>query len=918
MAGVAARTTWTVEHQRLTGDHAAWMRWGPYLAERAWAGVREDYSADGDVWASFPYSQARSRAYRWNEDGMAGISDDRGRLCLALALWNEQDEHLKERMFGLTGPQGNHGEDVKEYWWYTDATPTHSWLEWRYAYPLITFPYEDLVAENARRSATQDEYELLDTGVFDAEPDGVRGSDGAWSGRWAEITVQYAKAGPDDVVMRVHVANASMRPARLHVVPTLWFRNTWAWRPNAKKPSIELDSGLLVARHARLGTMLLAASPGPDGAPPVPLFCENETNIELLYDAPNRTPYPKDGINDHITRGAATVNPANTGTKVGLHYVLDLPGLGEADLVLRLAASHDEPAGSRDTTPVAPDVGAGARNVLAARRTEADAYHAALVPSNATEGERAVHRAAVAGLMWCKQFYNFDVEVWLDGDVTQPAPPPQRRTGRNSGWRHLNNWDVLSMPDSWEYPWYAAWDLAFHAVALAHVDPVFAKEQLLLLLREWYMHPNGQLPAYEWAFGDVNPPVHAWAALRVFEIDGSRDYDFLEKVLHKLLLNFTWWVNRKDVEDNNIFEGGFLGMDNIGPIDRSNQVPADTVLEQSDATSWMAMFCLDLCQICLRLASGHDRVYEDLATKFLEHFAYVATAMRDGALWDEQDGFYYDVLTSTDVTTGQHHVQRLRAQSMVGLLPLFAVRVLDGDELAAAPDFASHLSWFMVNKPQYAAVISGDEVSSGPQGRDGGHLLAIVRRDRLPRIVSRLLDTGQFLAPTGVRSLSKVHAAAPFVIELAPGWTASVDYEPGESRSGLFGGNSNWRGPVWLCVNHLLVESLGRYARWEAGRPDGPMLVELPTGSGRLVDLAEVSTEIATRLVSTFLPGPDGVRPALTASWDRMPPPWRDRICFHEYFHAETGAGLGASHQTGWTALVIDLIETLCTSRRAG
>ncbi len=899
------------EAERLAGDRSSWLRWGPYVAERAWGGVREDYSSDGDAWRYFPYDHARSRTYRWNEDGMAAVCDDQQRLCLGLALWNEADDHLKERMFGLTGPQGNHGEDVKECWWYTDATPTGSWLEWRYAYPLNAFPYADLIERNAARGQDEGEYELLDTGVFDPEPGGEAGS-----GRWAEVCVQFAKAAPDDIVMRIHVQNASARPARLHVIPTLWFRNTWVWRALPERPEITLENGVAVARHESLGTMLLAACPGPDGAPPTPLFCDNETNAAKLFGSQNLSAYPKDGINDHVVNGAATVNPALTGTRLGLHYVLDLAGHGEAEIVVRLAASVDEPAGVRDLTPQPPDVGSGARNVLAARRSEADAYHHGLLPDSATEAERRVHRQAVAGLIWTKQFYNFDVDRWLDGDPTQPEPPPSRLSGRDSGWRHLNSHDVLSMPDAWEYPWFAAWDLAFHTVALAHVDPQFAKDQLLLLLREWYMHPNGQLPAYEWSFSDVNPPVHAWAALKVFDIDGRRDYDFLEKVLHKLLLNFTWWVNRKDVQGNNVFEGGFLGMDNIGPIDRSNGVPEGMLLEQSDATAWMAMYCLDLGEMCLRLAAEHDHVYEDLATKFLEHFAYVAAAMSQGELWDEDDGFYYDALTSFDAD-GDRRVRRMRVQSMVGLLPLFAVRVLRADRLGVVPDFAGHLQWFMRNKPRFALEISGDDPSRDPSGRDGAHLLSVVRRDRLGRIVSRLLDEQQFLAPTGVRSLSKRHQAQPYEIELAPGWTARVGYEPAESRSGLFGGNSNWRGPIWFPVNYLLVESLRRFGSWFDTDPEGPLNVEFPTGAGNQVSLGEVADRLTDRLVSTFLPGADGVPPAQSQMWQRMPAAWRDRVLFFEYFHADTGAGLGASHQTGWTALVLDLIAD-AAHRRGG
>jgi Mannosylglycerate hydrolase MGH1-like glycoside hydrolase domain len=882
------------ERDRLASDHAAWSRWGPYLAERAWGTVREDYSPGGTAWDYLPHEQARSRAYRWNEDGMAGVCDDQQRLCLALALWNGRDPILKERMFGLSGPQGRHGEDVKENWWYADAVPSHAWLRWQYAYPLDGYPYQGLIDGDAARGRDEPEFELLDTGVFDPEPDGVDGS-----ARWADVTVEYAKAAPDDLVMRVRVENMSAHPATVHVLPTLWFRNTWAWGPGGARGSIRIEDGLMVARHPELGSMLLSASAGPDGASPRPLFCDNETNVPRVFRAPATTAWPKDGINDHVVNGRDTVNPALAGTKAALWYRLDLAGREAKEIVVRLTSVPDGGIGG----PV-PDTGDGARAVLAARRAEADEFHAGLLPASATDAERAVHRQAVAGLIWGKCFYHYDVDVWLDGDPYPPDPPPERLSGRNSGWRHLNNWDVLSMPDPWEYPWYAAWDLAFHTVALAHVDPRFAKDQLLLLLREWYMHPNGQLPAYEWAFGDVNPPVHAWAALWVFEIDGGTDYDFLEKVLHKLLLNFTWWVNRKDAEGNNLFEGGFLGMDNIGPIDRSNQVPPGYLLEQSDGTAWMAVYCLDLWDICLRLAAGHDPVYADLAIKFLEHFASIAGALDGSALWNEDDDFYYDVLT------GGGEVTQLRVQSMVGLLPLFAVRVAQAEQLARAEVFRDHLKWFLENRPASGRAITGDQVARDPAGRDGAHLLSIVDLDRLPLILARVFDEAQFLAPTGVRSLSRAHREHPFELTLG-GLRSSVDYEPAESRSGLFGGNSNWRGPVWFPVNHLLVESLRRFGTWT----DGSLLVELPTGSGRKVSLTEAADELAGRLVSTFLPGPDGVRPFARPSWRRMPAAWRDRICFNEYFDGDTGAGLGASHQTGWTALVIDLLATL-TARR--
>ncbi len=799
------------EGHRLAGDHAAWMRWGPYLAERAWGTVREDYSPDGAAWEYLPHEHARSVAYRWNEDGMAGVCDERQRLCLALALWNGHDPILKERMFGLAGPEGNHGEDVKEYWWYTDAVPSHAWLRWQYAYPLDGYPYTELVAENARRRdrgradprASEPEYELLDTGVFDPQPDG--------GARWADVTVEVAKAAPDDLVVRIRVENMSAAPASVHVLPTLWFRNTWSWRPGAAVPALSWRQGAVRVDHPDLPPMVLAAGPGPGtAAEPVPLFCDNETNTRRRYGTPGPA-FPKDGINDHVVLGAATVNPALTGTKAALWYRLELAGYEVAEVVVRLAETGTRAgAGAEDL----PDTGEQARAVLSARLAEADAFHAALVPPGATTAERLVARQAVAGLVWSKQFYRYDVGAWLDGDPAFPPPPAERLNGRNSGWRHVDNADVLSMPDPWEYPWYAAWDLAFHTVAWARVDPQFAKQQLLLLLREWYLHPNGQLPAYEWAFGDVNPPVHAWAALRVFELDGGTDHDFLERVLHKLLLNFTWWVNRKDAEGNNIFEGGFLGMDNIGPIDRSHQVPDGATLEQSDATAWMAMFCLDLLAICLELGARHDPVYQDLATKFLEHFAYVATAMRDSRLWDEQDGFYYDALSVGGRT------QQLRVQSMVGLVPLFAVRILPAEVLAATPDFAAHLRRFLADRPGYAAAVTGDDpLPAGGAGPDGSHLLAIIDLPRLGRILARVLDEQQFLSPHGIRSLSRAHRDNPFVLDLGGGTTAAVDYEPAESTSGLFGGNSNWRGPVWFPVNHLLVESLRRYAGWPAGLP---------------------------------------------------------------------------------------------------
>ena len=882
-----------------------WDGWGPYLAERAWGTVREDYSEDGQAWTYLPHDHARSRAYRWNEEGMAGVCDSSQRLCLALALWNGRDPILKERMFGHTGPEGSHGEDVKEHWWYTDAVPSHSWLEWKYAYPLDGYPYERLASCPRGDDKAPGEFELLDTGVFAPEPDGVDGS-----ARWADVTVQIAKADVDDIVVRVHVENMSVRPATVHLLPTLWFRNTWSWN-GTRIPSLRWDHGRIVAEHHEMGSMVLtatgAAEAGPDGpaAGPTPLFCDNESNAARLWHVdPSLSPaYPKDGINDHVTRGTPTVNPELTGTKSALWYRFDLEGRASAEIVLRL---------SRTGAGVGDDAGA----VLRERRAEADEFHASLLPPTATAEERLVHRQAIAGLIWCKQYYPYDVTAWLEGDGTTDPPPPQRRAGRNAGWWHVRARDVISMPDSWEYPWFAAWDLAFHAVAFARFDPEFAKRQLLLMLDERYQHPDGQIPAYEWNFGDVNPPVHAWAALSVFRLDGGRDWAFLEKALHKLLLNFTWWVNRKDVEENNLFEGGFLGMDNIGPVDRS-RLPEGVGLEQSDATAWMAMFCLDLLEMSLLLASRPDNdSYEDLAIKFLEHFAYIATALRTSCLWNHEDGFYYDALRVDGAVT------QLRVRSMAGLLPLFSVRMLPGDLVRGAPGFRAHLEEFLAERPACAEAVVGDEASGRPEGCDGSHLLAVVRYPHLARILARVFDEGQFLAPTGVRALSKEHADPPFTLDLGAGRTAEVGYEPAESESGMFGGNSNWRGPVWFPVNHLLVEALRRYAAWEPrvavpgpGPARGP--VPDPRSGGRVVDLNERAEEISRRLVSTFLPGDDGVRPVTRPDWHRMPPAWRDRIPFHEYFHADTGAGLGASHQTGWTALVIDHIATLAEGRAA-
>lgn len=855
----------TAEQDRLAAaddGSAPWRAWGPYLAERAWGTVREDYSEHGQAWDYLPHDHARSRAYRWNEDGMAGVCDRRQTFCLALALWNGVDPILKERMFGLTGPEGNHGEDVKECWWYLDSTPTHSWMTWRYHYAQRPFPYDALVHHG--RGPHDPELELVDTGVFDGD-------------RYWAVTVDHAKAGPRDLCTRITVENRGPDAATLHVLPTLWFRNTWAWGlPGPDVPSIRAEGdAALHAEHGDLGPLVLTGEPGA-----TPLFCDNETNAPRLFGVAGRSPFPKDGIADHVVHGAATVNPARTGTKAALWYRLTVPPQGTAVLHLRL--TQGDPAA--DAT----------EDVLAARRAEADAYFAALTPPGTTADEALVLRQALAGMLWGKQFFHYGVARWLDGDPAGPTPPAARLTGRNSEWRHLNNRDVISMPDPWEYPWYAAWDLAFHCVPLARVDPYFAKHQLILLLREWYTHPSGQLPAYEWAFGDVNPPVHAWAALRVFEIDGSRDVDFLARVFHKLLINFTWWVNRKDAQGDNVFEGGFLGLDNIGPIDRSAALPVAGVLEQSDGTAWMAMYALNLLEIALVLAR-HEKAYQDVAVKFFEHFALIATAVYDKGLWDEHDGFFYDVLSTED---GRRVPMRVR--SMVGLLPLCATTTLGTATLRKLPRFAERYAWFVANRPEAATVVGQTHVRDGAEGR----LLAMVGPAQLRRILGPLLDEAEFLSPHGIRSVSRRHRAEPFVLDL-PGLHASVDYEPAESTTGLFGGNSNWRGPVWFPVNVLVIEGLRRFAAFFGD----DLAVEHPTGSGTTRTLAQVADDLEARLVALFLRGADGRRPVFGGyELLQTDPHWRDQLWFHEYFHGDTGAGLGASHQTGWTGLVAELI----------
>jgi hypothetical protein len=862
-----------------------WRRWGPYLAERAWGTVREDYSPDGDAWSYFPFEQAVSRAYRWNEDGMGGICDEDQRVCLALALWNGQDPMVKERPYGLTNSQGNHGEDVKECWWYLDATPTSSWLRWRYHYPQLRFPYEDLRAENARRGRDQPEYELVDTGIFDGD-------------RYFAVTVTWAKASPEDILWHIEVQNMGPETAPLDVLPTIWFRNRWSWDLGVARPVLAMGTGdgqNLTLQCDKIGRRTLAVGPGPDGGQPQPLFCDNDTNTSKLWGG-SGPQFPKDGISDHIVHGAASVNPALTGTKAALHYHLDLaPG---ATVRLRLRFSADLAGSSDQARALGDDFDA----VMAKRRAEADEYYASIAPAEITREQANVLRQAGAGMLWCKQFYHYDVQRWLDGDATQPAPPPQRKAGRNSEWGHVSNHDVISMPDSWEYPWYASWDLAFHAVALAHLDPTYAKSQLLLLCREWYMHPNGQLPAYEWDFGDVNPPVQAWAAMGVWRIDSEHraahglapDNDFLERIFHKMLINFTWWVNRKDSEGNNVFEGGFLGLDNIGLFDRSRPLPVPGVLEQSDGTAWMAMYCISLLEMALRLADD-DPTYEDVAIKFYEHFAYIASAMHSRGLWDVDDGFFYDVIKLADGAS-----TAVKVRSLVGVVPLLAVTTLHPALAAKLPDFMERTEWFEHNRPELAAYIAHTRVP----GMGDRRLLSVVNEEALQRVLHHVLDPGEMLSPYGVRSLSRYHREHPFSLQIA-GDSWMIDYEPGESTTALFGGNSNWRGPVWFPMNYLIIEALDRFGRYF----DGRLKVEHPVGSGKYSTLPEVADDLSRRLVSLFLPGPDGHRPA--HGDNRLlqeHPGWRENIWFHEYFHGDSGAGLGASHQTGWTGLVIHLI----------
>ena len=873
-------TAQTAEGRRLAENaDRRWWQWGPYLSERQCGTVREDYSADGAAWDYFPHDHARSRAYRWGEDGLAGFSDIAQEVCLSLALWNGQDPILKERLFGVTNGEGNHGEDVKELYYYLDATPSHSYLRMLYKYPQAAFPYETLVRENARRGTAEGEFELLDTGLFADQ-------------RYFDVVIEYAKATPDDILMRVTVHNRGPDAATCHLLPQMTFRNTWSWDHDSPRPVLTRSGPASVAlrRPAHQTVQELHA----DGTPTL-LVTENESNAARLWGArPDQPMYVKDAFHAWVIAGDhGAVNPAHEGTKAGFHHALEIPAGASRQVRLRL------------TTQSAATAFEDFDAVFTRRIEEADAFYEALHGPLDVEARR-VQRQAYAGLIWSKQVFRFDVRQWLAGDPAQPPPPATRRRGRNREWDHLDAFEVLSMPDAWEYPWFAAWDLAFHAIPLARLDAAFAKEQLDVLTREWYLHPNGQLPAYEWAFGDVNPPVHAWATWRVFQIDREQrgdagDLAFLERVFHKLLLNFTWWVNRKDTDGRNIFQGGFLGLDNIGVFDRSAPLPTGGHMHQSDGTSWMAMYSLNMLQIALEL-SLHNPVYQDIATKFFEHFLAIAKAMTDMGgdgvgLWDDEDEFFYDVLHLPD---GRH--VPLKVRSMVGLIPLFAVEVMEHSCLEALPEFARRLNWFLEQRPDLATLVSRWQVP----GRGERHLLSLLRGHRMKRLLARLLDETEFLAPHGVRALSRHHRDHPFTLTLDEGTTHSVAYEPGESHSHLFGGNSNWRGPIWFPVNYLLIESLLKFHRYYGD----DFLIECPTGSGEYTTIRGVAEELSRRLTSLFLPDADGQRPIFGPNpLQQSDPHFRDHLLFHEYFHGDTGRGLGASHQTGWTALVAELLH---------
>ncbi len=875
----------TIEHQRLLDSKARkadWKHWGPYLSERAWGTVREDYSPYGEAWEYFPHDHAPSRAYRWNEDGLGGFCNRYQNLCMAVALWNERDPMLKERLFGLTGNEGNHGEDVKEYYFYLDSTPTHSYAKMLYKYPQVEFPYEDLRRVNRARNRHEPEYELIDAlhGAFTEN-------------RYFDVFIEYAKADQEDILCRITAINRGPDAAPLHLLPQVWFRNGWSW--GYDRPKCTLKDASTQSQHAvhawnrHLGDRYWYVEAE---APVHLLFTENDTNVERLYQAPNPTPYVKDAFHEALVHGRTDrTNPDRTGTKAAAHIQTVLaPG---ASLTIKVRLTN-----TKKSTPFKDFDG-----VFDQRLAEADAFYAHIQPDNLTDETRSIQRQAFAGLLWSKQFYHYSIDLWLKGDPATPAPPENRKNGRNSDWTHLYNLDVISMPDKWEYPWYAAWDLAFHMLPVAMIDPEWAKRQMVLMMREWYMHPNGQMPAYEWAFGDVNPPVHAWAVWRVYKISrnatGYADLVFLERAFHKLLLNFNWWVNRKDKDGHNIFQGGFLGLDNIGVFDRSAELPTGGHLHQADGTAWMAMFALNMLAIALELAREKP-AYEDVATKFFEHFVYIAdainTAFGDHGLWDEEEGFYFDMLHTPD----DRHLP-LKISSFVGLIPLYAVETLDGELLEKLPSFRRRMNWFIKYRPHLLENIS---LLMKP-GAQGKCLLSLVRKEQLERILERMLDPDQFLSDYGLRALSKAHEKEPFHIKIG-GQVHEVRYEPAESTTGLFGGNSNWRGPIWFPVNYLMIESLQKFHYYYGE----DLQVEHPVGSGQQQDLGAVADDLAARLTRIFLKDEQGRR-AFYGGIDyfQNDPHWRDYMLFYEYFHGDNGAGIGASHQTGWTALVAKLIQ---------
>jgi len=884
---------YTAEHKRLIAHRerrANWRNWGPYLSERAWGTVREDYSMGGDAWAYFTHDQARSRTYRWNEDGLAGISDRNQYLCFSIALWNGQDPILKERLFGLTGPQGNHGEDVKEYYFYLDSTPTHSYMKMLYKYPQTEYPYTDLIHENGRRGFHDFEYELLDTGIFDEN-------------RYFDVCIEYAKADQNDILIQITVANRGPEAAACHLLPTLWFRNTWSWGYEAGpmndvdgKPLLQQVKGpkncaTVEASHPMIGDYRLYAKDAT-----TLLFTENETNNQRLFGTANTSPYVKDAFHRYLINGDQnTINPNPQGTKAAIHYHCEIPAGESVTYSLRLTDGK-----------CSRPFGVGYSQKFEQRIQQADAFYVAVQNPTLNEDQRNIQRQALAGMLWSKQLYYYDVEQWIRGDPGMAAPPIERRRGRNGDWRHLHNFDVISMPDKWEYPWYATWDSAFHCIPLALVDVDFAKRQLKLMTREWYMHPNGALPAYEWSFGDVNPPVHAWSVWRIYKIDarqqGQPDRAFLEGMFHKLMLNFTWWVNRKDADGNNVFQGGFLGLDNISVFDRSAELPAGGHIDQSDGTSWMGFYSLIMMKIALELAKT-EPVYQDAATKFFEHFLRIATAMTGSSdhnyghsLWDEQDGFFYDVLHLPDDT-----VMPLRVRSLVGLMPLIAVETLEPALMEEMPTFKRRTEWFLKNRPHLSGNIAALDVT----GEGERYLTSFLTKERLIRVLGYLLDENEFLSEYGIRSLSKVHQDQPYHITVG-GQTFDINYQPAESQNGMFGGNSNWRGPIWFPINYLIIEGLQRFHHYYGDT----LQVEYPTGSGHMATLAQVATDLSQRLTRLFMRDEDGHRPIYGGIPQfQNDPHWRDHVLFYEYFHSDNGAGLGASHQTGWTGLVAKLLQ---------